>query len=328
MPGTPFFSVVIDNCNYGRFLGRAIQSALDQDLPAEIVVVDDGSTDDSRHVIESFGDRVRGVFQPNQGQATAFNRGFSEARGEVVCLLDSDDEFRPGKLSAFAPLFDDKAVGVAQHYLQDTDVSGKPVPQNFPEWPSRYSIDDFLDARTHFAATSGLAFRKTALAKALPIPKDLFYYLDDFLIVRALFETRLANVPRKLGIHRLHGGNWCAGGYENPRKLAVDFEMRRLFDEHLERWLAQFGKALTPRFLELRRLEVWRRRVLFEALNARPAAAWEAWRSEETGGGFGSFRKASLFLAVLSPSLYLSAYSAYARASRLRDLRLRLLPER
>ena len=324
----PFFSAVIDNCNYGRFLGRAIESVLAQDQECEVVVVDDGSTDDSRHVLESYGDRVRALYQPNQGQASAFNRGIAQAQGEVVCLLDSDDEWRPGKLSALAPLFDDKAVGAAQHYLQDTDVSGKPVPQSFPAWPARYAIEDFLDGRTHFTATSGLAFRKSLLQKALPIPKALFYYLDDFLTVRALFEAQLANVPRALGIHRLHGANWCAGGYESAKKLAFDFEMRRLFRGELDRWLAQFHKQLSPRCLELQRLEDWRRRVLYEALSARPAEAFEAWRGERGGGGFGSFRKASLLLAVLSPTLYLSAYSAYARAPKLKDLRLRLLPER
>lgn len=326
-------SVVIDNHNYGRFLRECVDSVLSQDFPREdleVVVVDDGSTDDSRPILASYGDRIRAVLQERQGQATAFNRGFSEARGGVVCLLDSDDVCLPGKFAALRPLFDDPKVGVAQHYLQDVDAAKNPIREDVPPWPARYTIEDFLDARTHFAATSGLAFRRSVLELALPIPKELFYYLDDFLTVRAMFSSELANLPRVLGLHRVHGGNWCAGGYQDPKKMEVDFRMREIFSDHLDLWLKEFGRALTDRYVSRQALELIRRKVLYEALRARPAAAWDEWflgLRSAGAGPFGGFRLATLLLAVLSPTLYLSAYSFYSGASSLKDARLRGFPE-
>src|SRR5690606_10573340 len=68
----PLVSVIVPNYNYARFLGAAIESALAQTYePIEVIVVDDGSTDDSRHVIAGFGNRVRALFQENRGQAGA-----------------------------------------------------------------------------------------------------------------------------------------------------------------------------------------------------------------------------------------------------------------
>jgi glycosyltransferase involved in cell wall biosynthesis len=79
-------SIFINNYNYGRFLGEAIRSALEQTVPAlEVIVVDDGSTGESRSVIDSFGNRIVGIFQDNGGQAAAFNTGIRSAKGDRVC---------------------------------------------------------------------------------------------------------------------------------------------------------------------------------------------------------------------------------------------------
>lgn len=331
---TPFFSVVIDNFNYARFLPAAVDSALAQDFPRadfEVIIADDGSTDASRDIIRGYGERVRPVLlDRREGQAEAFNRGIAAARGEVVCLLDSDDVWLPAKLSEAAPLFDDPAVGGVQHWLDDVSRDLASLGASHPAWPARYILDDFLLARTHFTATSGLAFRRSVLEKALPIPRRLFYYLDDLLTVRTLFLSQVANIPKVLGLHRVHGGNWCARGLEDPRKIEVDFEMREIFSASLKGWLAEAGRALSPAYTSRSELELLRRRVLREALLARPVSAWRHWRDgfgAARGGSFGRFRLASLLLAVLSPTLYLSTYSLYSGANTLKSLRLRLFPE-
>ena len=92
-------TTVITSYNKGPYLGEAIESALCQDYaPQEIIVVDDGSTDDTRRVAESFGQRIRYHYQRNQGPAGAKNRGISLGTGEYVAFLDGDDRWRPGKL--------------------------------------------------------------------------------------------------------------------------------------------------------------------------------------------------------------------------------------
>jgi glycosyltransferase involved in cell wall biosynthesis len=91
-------SVVIPTFNYGRYLRRAIASVLAQTrLPDEVIVVDDGSTDETADVVRGF-EGVRYIYQANQGVSCARNRGISEARGEWIAFLDGDDWWLPEKL--------------------------------------------------------------------------------------------------------------------------------------------------------------------------------------------------------------------------------------
>ena len=85
-------TVIIPNYNGSSFLREAIDSALvEQGVELEVIVVDDGSTDGSRQVIESYGDRIRPIFQKNQGACAARNTGLAMAQGEWIKFLDSDD---------------------------------------------------------------------------------------------------------------------------------------------------------------------------------------------------------------------------------------------
>ncbi len=94
-------SVVIPTHNRARIIGAAIASVLrGSHQKLEVVVVDDGSTDDTRSVVERYGPRVRYLYQPNAGVSAARNLGFANARGEFIALLDSDDAFLPWKLEA------------------------------------------------------------------------------------------------------------------------------------------------------------------------------------------------------------------------------------
>ena len=103
----PEISVIVNNCNYGRFLSEAVNSVLAQDYrDFELIVVDDGSTDDSRRIMESVKDeRVRCVFKENGGQLSAFNAGFLKSSGEILCFLDADDMYPPGYLRAVVRMF-------------------------------------------------------------------------------------------------------------------------------------------------------------------------------------------------------------------------------
>jgi GT2 family glycosyltransferase len=85
-------SIVIPSYNHGRYVAEAIESVLAQDYPSiELIVIDDGSTDESREVLAKYVDRVRVVLQENVGQAATINRGWTEAAGEVVSYLSADD---------------------------------------------------------------------------------------------------------------------------------------------------------------------------------------------------------------------------------------------
>ena len=129
-------SIVIPTYNYGRFLGEAIESALNQSLPAtEILVVDDGSTDETESVVKGFGDGVRYIKQENAGVCAARNRGVSESIGDVIAFLDADDRLEPTALEKQAAVFkSDKDVGLVycgvREFDSDTGKTLKTYLQN------------------------------------------------------------------------------------------------------------------------------------------------------------------------------------------------------
>jgi glycosyltransferase involved in cell wall biosynthesis len=95
----PLVSVVIPTFNYGHCVAEAVESALAQTYaPVEVIVVDDGSTDDTAARLGPYRDRIRYIHQPNQGLSAARNAGIRAARGPLVALLDSDDAFHSRKL--------------------------------------------------------------------------------------------------------------------------------------------------------------------------------------------------------------------------------------
>lgn len=96
----PLVSVIIPTFNRQRIIGAAVRSALDQTYPRlEVIVVDDGSTDDTAGVLHSFGDAIRVIRQENAGPSAARNRGVACARGEIIAFLDSDDAWLPTKIA-------------------------------------------------------------------------------------------------------------------------------------------------------------------------------------------------------------------------------------
>jgi glycosyltransferase involved in cell wall biosynthesis len=99
MKQNPLVSIIINNYNYGRFVREAIDSGLNQTYShKEVIVVDDGSTDDSREIIASYGNGITSVLKENGGQASAFNAGFAVSQGDIICFLDADDIFYLRKL--------------------------------------------------------------------------------------------------------------------------------------------------------------------------------------------------------------------------------------
>jgi len=100
MIATPLVSVVIPTYNRAETVRRSIDSVLDQSYcPIEVIVVDDGSTDATRNVLQSYGDRIRYIQQENSGPSVARNNGVSMSNGELIAFLDSDDTWKPTKIA-------------------------------------------------------------------------------------------------------------------------------------------------------------------------------------------------------------------------------------
>ena len=119
----PLVSVVIPTFNYGHCVVDAVESALGQTYsPVEVIVVDDGSTDDTRARLEPYRDRINYVHQPNQGLSAARNTGIRAARGPLVALLDSDDAFHPRKLELQVAYLRAHPESVEAVHFPDADV--------------------------------------------------------------------------------------------------------------------------------------------------------------------------------------------------------------
>src|SRR5438034_9298591 len=120
-------SVIIPTYNYARYLAAAIESALAQTYaPLEIIVVDDGSTDDTLRILGAYGNRLRVLRQANQGAGAARNAGIAAARGEYVAFLDSDDLWHPRKLELqLARFASDPDLGLVHCGVEVLDEQGR-----------------------------------------------------------------------------------------------------------------------------------------------------------------------------------------------------------
>jgi glycosyltransferase involved in cell wall biosynthesis len=213
MGSGPLASVVINNFNYGRLLGEAIDSALSQSYaPLEVVVVDDGSTDGSRDVIAGYGSRVKSVLKANGGQGSTFNAGFAASAGEIVCFLDADDRFFPDKVARVADAFArHPQAGWCFHALRLIDTrTGGTLPQAEHETTRLIDFREPIKRGTMpwFApATSAISYRRELLQMLLPMPELEGTSADRYLKMAGLGLAPGVYLDEELAEQKIHGEN-------------------------------------------------------------------------------------------------------------------------
>ena len=214
LPSLPLVSVLVANFNYGKYIGEAIESVEKQDYRNyELIICDDGSTDDSLHIIQEYvnlNPKIRLIQKENGGHASALNRAFQQSRGEIICILDADDFYHQKKVSKIVKSFQDNSQsGIVIHNLQVIDGNGgKKNVLKFknegylgPEIPTLRK--DLL-----YPQASGLSFRREVLKDILPIPEDIFQNAADWGIAYvASYLTHTALVPETLASYRIHQEN-------------------------------------------------------------------------------------------------------------------------
>ena len=247
----PFFTVLIDTYNYGKYIEEAVASALSQDFPPgerEILVVDDGSTDDTEERLQKFGETIRYVRKSNGGQASAFNFGFEQARGEVIALLDADDVWLPNKLGQVYETFERyPEAGMVYHRVHLWNGTSDVSEDNyFSPVSGRVTEDRRALLRYPMVGTSCLAFRRSALQKLLPVPETLRFQADAYLTALIIFVAPVAAVPEFLGKYRLHGANLFQTNAERtPREqLERRMAMREALLGEIRGWLRMNGNDL------------------------------------------------------------------------------------
>lgn len=311
-------SAVLTHYNYGRFLPDAVRSVLGQsEPPGEILVVDDGSTDDSRDRIKPFLDKVRWIEAPHGGQAAALNRVIPLCRGDWIAFLETDDVWDTGKLAAVAEAIRaEPDLAAVQHGMMQADAELRPLPTPAPPEPMRWTLEDFLAGRTLLTGMSGLAVRREAQLKLLPLATDIPTAVDDYLQPRLLKLGPMRHLPGTLGLRRLHGANQYAGVRSDLKRLNAYLEVRDRLDAHREAFLRENGLRLgdEPR----RRLDRERAELEFfgRRLEGRFVEALADWvRVVSLCGtpGYAAFKALSLSAAMVSPALYLFLYGVYER---------------
>ncbi len=209
----PIVTILIDTYNYGMFIDDAIQSALDQIFPVkemEIIVVDDGSTDDTPERVKKYKDKVRYIYKKNGGQASAFNVGVKNARGEYIVLCDSDDYLFPERVQRVVEEFErykDVVCVLNARRLMENDRILK--DESYTEIHNLELNDKNIELLIESSyGTSRSAFRKTALEKIFPIPEEgLRIEADLYLNLVAHWLGNISCLNQVLTYYRIHGKN-------------------------------------------------------------------------------------------------------------------------
>jgi len=275
MEAKPTASIIINNYNYDRFLQEAINSALDQTYPfVEVVVVDDGSTDKSRDIISSYGNRIIPVLKQNAGQASALNTGVEISKGEVIFFLDADDMFLPNKVEEMVKLLvqidQENPEVIISNYIETVDEEGSLIDIDILTtlsatcaWDHLHEIrgrkNKLIDGVVtrlstpeqvyQFASkyrfvpylgmpTSGFAITRALASKVFPIPcKSIKISADDFIVKGASLLGSVYLTNKVLTKYRIHGkNNW----YGSQNKIQEDFF--GILDEFLNSKLKMAGR--------------------------------------------------------------------------------------
>jgi len=278
---TPFVSVIIDTYNYGQYIEDAVHSVLQQTFPAEemeILVVDDGSTDDTALRLKKFSDAILYLRKANGGQASAFNFGFKHARGEIVVLLDADDVWLENKLQRVCETFEKTPQAeMVYHrtYLWNGNgqTSADPyfVPVNGYVPGSRAAM-----LRYPMVGTSCLAFRQRALQRLRPVPETLRSQADAYLTALVVFVAPVAAVPEFLAKYRVHGANAFQMGGEKTSRTQIEGRMtaRAALQTEIRDWLARHGYDLSSPDLKAY-LTQWKKAEEVDAFKLEAPGRWK-----------------------------------------------------
>ena len=209
-PARQGVTIVIPVYNYAEFVGQAIDSALDQTYPnIEILVIDDGSTDGTPHVLDAYADRIRVITQDNLGVSAARNTGLREASHELVGFLDADDILLPGMVTL---LHGTLTLMGSEHALAAggnsyIDASGRAL-QKHPQGCGETTeiTREHLLLRNRFAPSTVLA-RRRALLEVGGFDEELPVAEDRDLWLRLSEHHRIVQVPDILAEVRLHFRN-------------------------------------------------------------------------------------------------------------------------
>jgi glycosyltransferase involved in cell wall biosynthesis len=278
------FSILINSYNYAEFVSAAILSALSQEYEnTEVIIYDDGSSDQSPKIIREFSSRCTVLLSKNFGasanwnQLNAIQKAFEVSSGDYICLLDADDVFMPNKIAKIKEVINSNpGVDMIQHPMLEIDATGRPSGCIRPFLVSakpKQAIFDYGNLLFLCSQTSGLTFSRKFLETFLPIDRDEFFlvWADVRLSRLACMFGNVGTIQEPLGLYRIHEKN-------DSNKLGD----RKVLCQAIEQQYLYFNQEL-------------KRRGLTELVVPRPVIDAE----------IGMFRRALWFLSAMKPADFL-----------------------
>jgi glycosyltransferase involved in cell wall biosynthesis len=287
----PFVTVIIATYNYGPFIEEAIESVLKQKFPQneiEIIIVDDGSTDDTALRVGKYRDRVHYIYKKNGGLASALNKGFEKAQGEIIAFLDSDDYWDICKLGTIVNRFEQSgSIDYVYHDLNIIDNNGNIITtyfertypnlkNEFNDIPQKIEFDRYIRGQLipPFPPTSGISIRARCLQNIMPVPEHYRVCTDTYLHFFTIFYAREGVLLKEpLGYYRFHGDNITEDGsllsgstmtktklkqlihvytllIKDIKKYGQDTSYNtKLLEAEFKSWVNSWEVALNPTFL-------------------------------------------------------------------------------
>jgi len=233
----PAVSVIIPTYNYAQFISNAIESVLNSSFPVndiEIIVIDDGSTDDTAQKVKVYEDKVMYIAQENLGKAWATKVGIDHAQGRYIFNLDADDLFLPNKIQEVVDIFDkDRDIVHVAHpamcwNVDDDSKKSEQIPEIImgKKMLGKDLLYYFYKRGILFGGGSTFAARNEVL-RTVKIPKEVDMFIDEYLLLVSLTQGYSFLIEQPLSIWRIHGKNFSntcldANNYKLPiqRKIA------------------------------------------------------------------------------------------------------------
>lgn len=255
----PFFSIVIPTFNRANLVRAAIASVQGQTFPDwEVIVIDDGSSDDTGAVIAGLKDpRVRYFFQPNQGKSAARNAGILRAQGLFICFLDSDDYYLANHLEALYSVIlqQEKKVGIFRTGML---VEGQTGMREMPLYTPASGVAPLEFFARNMVGTDSLCIHRCALEQERFDTRFLFFQ-DTHLFLRLLSRYPFFQIPKYTCVCREHGGRSSYDLFRSADAAAQTLNnvaaIRNLFEEYghlfagkLPPWMEDF--LVSEKFLD------------------------------------------------------------------------------
>ncbi len=256
MADQPLVSVVIPTFNRADYVAPAIESALAQTWPQkEVIVVDDGSTDDTKKCLEQFGGAIRYFHQENRGVQAARNRGVAMAAGSYVALLDSDDLWLSGKLARDLEFLEaEPGVGMACARMEVIDADGRRTGALKPRVSPGENLQEVIARGS--ALFSSFSIRRSVLDRIGGFDESIRRFMDLDFTLSVLEEHRIKVFAEPLVLYRDHESNlskdlWGipVGRFHLTKKWSrrlEDRELRRACLKHVR----DCSRALTVGYLK------------------------------------------------------------------------------